>query len=59
MGIIVQKYGGTSVATDETRQKVYKRIIKAKDRGDSVIVVVSAMGKRGDSYATDTILDLT
>jgi len=58
MGIIVQKYGGTSVATVETRQKVYKKVIKAKNKGDSVIVVVSAMGKSGDSYATDTILDL-
>lgn len=58
MGIIVQKYGGTSVATDETRLKVYKKVIKAKNRGDSVIIVVSAMGKSGDSYATDTILDL-
>lgn len=58
MGIIVQKYGGTSVATDGTRLKVYKKVIKAKNRGDSVIVIVSAMGKSGDSYATDTILDL-
>lgn len=58
MGIIVQKYGGTSVATEETRLKVYKKVIKAKNKGDSVIVVVSAMGKSGDSYATDTILDL-
>lgn len=58
MGIIVQKYGGTSVATEGTRLKVYKKVIKAKNKGDSVIVVVSAMGKSGDSYATDTILDL-
>lgn len=58
MGIIVQKYGGTSVATEETRLKVYKKVRKAKNKGDSVIVVASAMGKSGDSYATDTILDL-
>lgn len=58
MGIIVQKYGGTSVATDKTRIKVYKKVMKVKNRGDSVIVIVSAMGKSGDSYATDTILDL-
>ena len=45
MGIIVQKYGGTSVATEETRLKVYKKVIKAKNRGDSVIVVVSEIGR--------------
>jgi len=58
MGIIVQKYGGTSVATDEARLKVYEKVIKAKNEGNSVIVVVSAIGRSGDPYATDTILDL-
>lgn len=58
MKIIVQKYGGTSVATAESREIVYNKILKAKEDGYAVVVVISAMGRRGAPYATDTLLDL-
>lgn len=53
MAIIVQKYGGTSVGTSEKIKKVANRIIKAKSKGNDVIVVVSAMGQ-----TTDELIDL-
>ena len=58
MKIVVQKFGGTSVATAESREKVLKRIIEAKNLGYSPVVVVSAMGRKGEPYATDTLLGL-
>jgi aspartate kinase len=48
MALIVQKYGGTSVGTVERIQSVVKRIIKTVKAGNSVVVVVSAMGKTTD-----------
>jgi len=57
MALVVQKYGGTSVSTPDNRQKVLEKIIKEKKAGNDVVVVVSAMGRRGDVYATDTLLD--
>jgi len=41
--LIVQKYGGTSVGTVERIQEVAKRVIRYRARGDSVVVVLSAM----------------
>lgn len=58
MPLVVQKYGGTSVNTPEKREKVLERIIAAKDSGNDVVVVVSAMGRKGEPYATDTLLDM-
>lgn len=58
MRIIVQKYGGTSVANRETRQMAIEHIRDARDRGYGVVVVVSAMGRKGDPYATDSLLSL-
>jgi aspartate kinase len=58
MNIIVQKFGGTSVATPQTRQLVLKKVKEAIDNGYAPIVVVSAMGRRGDPYATDTLIDM-
>ncbi len=43
MALIVQKYGGTSVGTVERIQNVANRVKKARDAGNQVIVVVSAM----------------
>ena len=48
MAIVVQKYGGTSVGTIERIRNVAKRLIARKDKGDGVVVVVSAMGKTTD-----------
>lgn len=56
--IIVQKFGGTSLAMEEQRQCVVHKIVSAKEQGYSVVVVVSAMGRKGDPYATDTLLSL-
>ncbi len=48
MPIIVQKYGGTSVATTERIQAVADRVVRAKEDGFDVLVVVSAMGDSTD-----------
>jgi aspartate kinase len=56
--ILVQKYGGTSVSSAERRKKVVDHVRRALDDGYQVAIVVSAMGRRGDPYATDTLLDL-
>lgn len=59
MKIIVQKFGGTSVSTAENRALVVQKITQAQKAGYAVVVVVSAMGRRGDPYATDTLIELT
>jgi aspartate kinase len=56
--IIVQKFGGTSVSTPERRQQVVDKIVKAKNAGYTPVIVVSAMGRSGDPYATDTFISL-
>jgi aspartate kinase len=43
MALIVQKYGGTSVGTIEKIKNVARRVARAKDEGNDVVVVVSAM----------------
>ena len=58
MRIIVQKFGGTSVSTREKRNMVIDKVIYAIDQGYSPVVVVSAMGRKGDPYATDSLLSL-
>lgn len=52
---IVQKFGGTSVATPELREKVVGRVREAMKEGCQPVAVVSAMGREGDPYATDTL----
>jgi aspartate kinase len=51
MPIIVQKYGGTSVGSVERIEAVADRVVHARERGDDVVVVVSAMG-----HTTDELL---
>ncbi|MCQ6274149.1 aspartate kinase [Bacillus sp. V3B] len=58
MKIIVQKFGGTSVRDEKGRQYAKKHIRSVLDEGFKVVVVVSAMGRKGDPYATDTLLSL-
>jgi aspartate kinase len=48
MAIVVQKYGGSSVADVEKLKNVARRVAAAKDKGNDVVVVVSAMGKTTD-----------
>jgi aspartate kinase len=58
MKIIIQKFGGTSVATPLQREKAARKVIEAQANGYSPVVVVSAMGRKGEPYATDTLLGL-
>ena len=53
MALVVQKYGGSSVATAERIRRVAERIVETKKAGNDVVVVVSAMGD-----TTDELLDL-
>lgn len=58
MAIIVQKFGGTSVATPEARKALLNQVRRCKDEGNDVVLVVSAMGRSGDPYATDTLISI-
>jgi aspartate kinase len=58
MGLIVQKFGGTSVAEPASRERILQKVAAARAAGDKPLLVVSAMGRRGASYATDTLLDM-
>ncbi|HUO07025.1 MAG TPA: aspartate kinase [Phycisphaerae bacterium] len=53
MGIVVQKFGGTSVATPERIHKAAQKVVAAKRAGNQVVVVVSAMG-----HTTDELVEL-
>jgi aspartate kinase len=57
MRILIQKFGGTSLSSIEAREHVIRHIKKALSEGYHLIVVVSAMGRKGDPYATDTLID--
>ncbi|MGP9042619.1 aspartate kinase [Cytobacillus kochii] len=48
MGLIVQKFGGTSVGSVDHIQNVANRVIEEKNNGNDIVVVVSAMGKTTD-----------
>ena len=56
--IIVMKFGGTSVQTEESRKHVIKHIRRNVEYGKKVVAVVSAMGRKGAPYATDTLISL-
>jgi aspartate kinase len=58
MKILIQKFGGTSVSTHERRLLVIQKVSKAISQGYSTVVIVSAMGRKGDPYATDTLLSM-
>ncbi len=49
MGVVVQKYGGSSVATAEHIKAVAERVERARESGQDLVVVVSAMGKTTDN----------
>ena len=48
MAIVVQKYGGTSVADIQKIENVARRVVRTKDEGNDVVVVVSAMAGETD-----------
>lgn len=58
MRILVQKFGGTSVANPERRAQVAAKVSEAISHGFSCVVVVSAIGRSGDPYATDTFIKM-
>lgn len=53
MGIVVQKFGGSSVATTEKLEKVCNHIIIEKKKGNDIAVIVSAQGKTTDRLITE------
>jgi len=55
MAIIVQKFGGTSVATSEKIRMAARRAMKAAEEGYGVVVVASARGKQTDQLIADAL----
>ncbi len=58
MKTIVQKFGGSSLATAELRELAVSRVLSARARGAAPVVVCSAMGRAADPYSTDALLAL-
>lgn len=57
--MIVQKFGGIATKDKNMRRKSIEHIKRGIAEHGKVIVIVSAMGRRGDPYATDSLLGLT
>lgn len=58
MNVLVQKFGGSSLASQDNRTHAVRRVVQAKNAGHDVVVVVSAMGRSPSPYATDTLASL-
>lgn len=58
MMIVIQKFGGTTVSSVSKRLLVAKRIKDTIDLGLSPIAVISAIGRLGEPYSTDSLLSL-
>ncbi len=58
MKTIIQKFGGSSVASPELKKRIKEIIHSTKSLGYAVVTVVSAMGREKDPYATDTLINL-
>ncbi|SDK00592.1 hypothetical protein [Sediminibacillus albus] len=52
----VLKFGGTSLRTRFDKKKIIEVIAKERENGNDIIIVVSAVGRLGDPYSTDTLL---
>ena len=48
MNIVIQKFGGTSLATEESRERVVTKIINKYKLNFNVVVTVSAIGRKGN-----------
>lgn len=57
MKLLVQKFGGTSVSSQDRREMAADKIEGALKREFFPVVVVSAIGRNGDPYATDTLIN--
>ncbi|SCG84298.1 aspartate kinase [Proteiniborus sp. DW1] len=55
---IVLKFGGTSLRDEKSRAALLNHVKKYKNNGYQIIVVVSAMGRAGEPYATDSLISL-
>ena len=55
---IVMKFGGTSLRDEDSRVQALKHIKCYHETGERIVVVVSAMGRKGEPYATDTLVAL-
>ncbi|NLK43386.1 MAG: aspartate kinase, partial [Tissierellia bacterium] len=58
MRIIVQKFGGTSLINEERRNHAIKKVENAIKNDLKPVIVVSAIGRKGDPYATDTLINM-
>lgn len=58
MAIVVQKFGGTSLRRPADRARAAGLVRRAMTAGDQPVVVVSAIGRAGDAYATDSLIHL-
>ncbi len=58
MGIVVQKYGGTSVRTESSREMIITNVKNMLEKEKQVVLVVSAIGRDGAPYATDTLINM-
>lgn len=58
MGIVVQKYGGTSVRTESSREMIINNVKNMLEKEKQVVLVVSAIGRDGAPYATDTLINM-
>ncbi len=56
MSIVIQKFGGTSLRNLNNQSDFLKQVKKEVQTGSNIVVVVSAMGRSGDPYATDTLI---
>lgn len=56
MSIIIQKFGGTSLKNVNKKSEFLRLVKKEVELGSKLVVVVSAMGRAGDPYATDTLI---
>ncbi len=55
---IVQKFGGTSLATPQARELAASRVLEIRARGAAPVVVCSALGRAPEPYATDSLLEM-
>lgn len=56
--LLVAKFGGTSLASIENRERMVEHCVSLLDETEKLVVVVSAMGREGDPYSTDSLLRL-
>ncbi|MBN1552707.1 aspartate kinase [bacterium] len=56
--VIVKKFGGTTIGNSRLLPNIIHNIGRSLEEGYQVVVVVSAMGRKGDPYATETLLSL-